>query len=176
MRGLRTVPVICWRSVWRWGPAGQHRFLGRLVTHRLGLVPSFSCYFWRPGAHHLLWSAVQKGERGWCEWCFFQTCNITHSDRLRVVDSPVFWGMVSCNCWCLSEVSTLKQNHWEIICSIACQNNSSLPLWSPFPVCIWPVYTRLYPPFCKHLLWTDWAVWVLQWTTVCRCCKLDESW
>ncbi len=25
------------------GPAGQHRFLGRLVTHRLGLVLSFFC-------------------------------------------------------------------------------------------------------------------------------------
>ncbi len=71
--------------------------------------------------------SAEGGER--VVWMvFFQTCNITNSDRLRVVDSPVFWGMVPCNCWCLSEVSTLKQNHWEIICSIACQNNSSLPL------------------------------------------------
>ncbi len=47
--------------------------------------------------------------------------------------------------WCLSYLSTLKQNHWMRICSLACQNNSSLTLWSPFPVCIWPVYTRIYP-------------------------------
>ncbi len=39
-----------------------------------------------------------------------------------------------------------------------------LPLWSPFPVCIWPVYTRLCSHSCKHLLWPDRAVWVLQWT------------
>ncbi len=89
---------------------------------------------------------------------FFQICNRTHSDCLPFVDSPQFWGMVSCNWWCLSCISTLKQNHWKRICSLACQNNSSLPLWSPFPVCIWPVYTRLYPPFCKHLLWPDGAV------------------
>ncbi len=49
--------------------------------------------------------------------------------------------------WCLSYLSTLKQNHWKMICSLAYQNNSSLTLWSPFPVCIWPVYTRLYIPF-----------------------------
>ncbi len=78
--------------------------------------------------------------------------------------------------WCLSYLSTLKQNHWKMICSLVCQNNSSLTLWSPFPVCIWPVYTRLYPPFCKHLLWPDRAVWVLQWTMVCRCCRLNEFW
>ncbi len=87
-------------------------------------------------------------------------------------------GMVSCNRWCLSYLSTLKQNHWKIIYSLACQNNSSLPLWSHFSVCIWPVYTRFYPPFCKHLLLPDGAVWVLQWTTVCCCCviQLNNSW
>ncbi len=105
----------------------------------------------------------------------FQTCSRTHSDRLPVVDFPQCWGMVSCNGWCLLYLSTLKQNHWKRICSLACQNNSSLPLWCPFPVCIWPVYTRLYPPFCKHLHWPDGAVWVLQWSMVCRCCRLNES-
>ncbi len=25
------------------------------------------------------------------------------------------------------------------------------------PLYIWPVYTRLYPLFCKHLLWPDGA-------------------
>ncbi len=141
MRGLRTAPVICWRSVWRWGPAGQHRFLGRLVTHSLGLVLSFFCSFWRPGTRHLLLSAVQMWGRGGLQegWMvFFQTCNRTHSDRLPFVDSPESWGRVSCNWWCLSYLSTLKQSPWKIICSLACQNNSSLPLWSPFPVCIWP--------------------------------------
>ncbi len=27
-----------------------------------------------------------------CEWCFFQTCSRTRSDRLPVVDSPQCWG------------------------------------------------------------------------------------
>ncbi len=110
MRGLHTAPVICWRSVWRWGPRGQHRFLGRLVTHHLGLVPSFSCSFWRPGACHLLLSAVQV----WGRWglqevwmVFFQTCSRTHSERLPVVDSPDCWGMVSCIWQFFSYLSTL---------------------------------------------------------------------
>ncbi len=106
---------------------------------------------------------------------FFQTCSKTHSARMPVVDSPECWGMVSYNWWYLSYFSTLKQNHWKRIGSLTYQNNSSLPLWSPFPVCIWPVYTRLYPPSCKHLLWPDGAVWVLQWTMVCHCCRLNES-
>ncbi len=59
-----TDPVICWRSLWRWGTAGQHRFSGRLMSHRLGLVPSFSCSFQRPGTCHLLLSAVQVWGRG----------------------------------------------------------------------------------------------------------------
>ncbi len=118
----------------------------------------------------------ERGVAGGVNGVFSQYHNRTHSDRLQVVDSPEFWGMVSCNWWCLSYLSTLKQDHWKRICSLACQNNSSLPLWSPFPVCIWHVYTRLYPPFCKHLLWPDGAVWVLQWTMVCHCCRLNESW
>ncbi len=106
----------------------------------------------------------------------FQTCNRTHSDCLPVVDSPQCWGMVSCKWWCLSYLSTLKQNHWKRFGSLAYRNNSSLIFWSPFPVCIWPVYSRLYPLFCKHLLWPDRAVGVLHWTMVCRCCRLNESW
>ncbi len=39
MRGHRTAPLICWRSVWRRGSVGQHRFSDRLVSHHLGLVP-----------------------------------------------------------------------------------------------------------------------------------------
>ncbi len=146
MRGLRSAPVICWRSVWRWGPAGQHRISDRLVSHRLGLVLSFSCSFWRPGARHFHLFSVQvwgrggllevlmvvwRGVKGGCG-VVFQTCSRTHSDRLPVVDSLQCWGMVSCNWWCLSDLSTLKQNHWKRICSLAFQNNSSLPLWSPF--------------------------------------------
>ncbi len=93
----------------------------------------------------------------------FQTCSRIHSDRQPVVDSPQCWGMVSCNWWCLSDLSTLKQDHWKRNGSLAFQNNSSLTLKdeSPFPVCIWPVYTRLCSPSCKHLLWPDRAVWVL---------------
>ncbi len=156
MRGLCTALVICWRSVWRWGPAGQHRFSGRQVTNHLGLVPSFSCFFFFFFyLAHVIFSylLIVQCRRGGLQevWMvYFQTCNRIHSDHLPDVDSPECWGMVSCNWWCLS---TLKQNHWKRMCFLACQNDSSLPLWSPFPVCIWPVYTRLYPPFCKHLLW-----------------------
>jgi len=32
---LRTATVICWRSIWRWGPVGQRRW-----KHCLGLVLS----------------------------------------------------------------------------------------------------------------------------------------
>ncbi len=93
MGGLCTAPVICWRSVWRWGAAGQHRISDRLVSHHLGLVPSFFCSFWRPCARHLHLSAVQV----WGRWrlqevwiVFFQTCNKTHSARLAVVDYVTF--------------------------------------------------------------------------------------
>ncbi len=102
----------------------------------------------RPGTRHPLLSAVQVWGRGGLQevWmAFFQTCNRTYSDRLPVVDSPQCWGMVSCNWWCFSDLFTLKQNHWKRISTLAFQNNSSLPLWSPFPVCIWPVFTRLCP-------------------------------
>ncbi len=104
---------------------------------------------------------------------FFQTCSRTPSDHLPVVDSPQCWGMVSCNCWCLSDLSTLKPCHWKRIGSLAYQNNSSLPLSSPFPVSIWPVYTRLCSHSCKHLFLAWWS-WVLQWTMVCCCCKLKS--
>ncbi len=90
----------------------------------------------------------------WSGWYvfFFQICDRTHSDCLTVVDSPQCWGMVSCNWWCLSYLSTLKQNHWKRIGSFTYWNNSSLLLWYPFPVCIWSVYTRLDHPSCKHFL------------------------
>ncbi len=119
----------------------------------------------------VLWRGVQ-GECG----VFFQICNRTHSDHLPVVDSPQCWGMVSCNWWCLSYLYTLKQNHWKRIGTLVYRNKSSLLICSPFPVCIWPVYTRLCPLSCKHLLWPEGAIWVLQWTMVCHCCRLNESW
>ncbi len=115
-----------------------------------GLVPSFSCSFWRPGTSS---SLILKS----CEWShsvnsthdvwmvFFQTCSRTHSDRLPVVDSPQCWGMVSCNWWCLSDLSTLKQNHWKIICSLAFQNKSSLPLFSFSSVYLACLYKTLSP-------------------------------
>ncbi len=98
----------------------------------------------------LIWSAG-VGEMGVAGSVYgvFQTCNRTHSDRLPVVDSPQRWGMVSCSWWCLSDLSTLKPCHWKRIGSLAHRNNSSLPLWSPFPVCIWPVYTRICSHSCK---------------------------
>ncbi len=105
----------------------------------------------RPGAHPLHWSEVQvwgrggllevlmvvwRGVQGGCG-VYIQICNRTHSDCLPVVDSPQCWGMVSCNWWCLPYLSTLKQNHWKRIGSLAYRNTSSLLLGSPFPVCIW---------------------------------------
>ncbi len=146
-----------------------------------GVTPSgpgsFSCSFWGPVAHYLHWSGVQV----WGRWgllevlmMFFQTCNRTHSDRLPVVDFPQYWGMVSCSWWYLSDLSTLKPCHWKRIGSLAYRNN--LPLWSPFPVCIWPVYTRICSHSCEHLLWPDGTVRVLQWTMVCHCFRLNEYW
>ncbi len=118
--------VVCKLQELQWsvedlcGDGGQHRFSGRLVSHRLGLVPSFSCSFWRTCGCLLHLSAVQVWRRGGLQevWMvFFQTCNKTHSDGLPVVDSPQCWGMVSCNWWWLSYLSTLKQYHWKRICS-----------------------------------------------------------
>ncbi len=160
MKGLHTVPVICWRSLWRWGPSGQHRISGRLVWHRLGLVLFSFSVSGRPGAPRLSLSELQvwgRGEllevlmvvwRGVQSRCgvFFQICNRTHSACLPVVDSPQWWGMVSCSWLTLSDLSTLMLSHWKRIGSLAYRNNFSLLLWSPFPVCIWPVYRRLYPP------------------------------
>ncbi len=68
-KGLRTAPVICWRSVWRWGPAGQRRFSDRLVSHCLGLVSSLSCSSWRPGAHLFTDLKYRSGERGVAGGC-----------------------------------------------------------------------------------------------------------
>ncbi len=165
MKGLHTVPVICWRSLWGWGQDARHRMSDKLVWHRLGLVFfSFSASE-RPSTIHFHWSELQvllevlmvvwrdvQVECGM--FFFFFICNRTHS-VLPIVDSPQCWGMVSCNWWCLSYLSTLKQNHWKRIGSLAYRNKSSLLLWSPLPVCIWSVYTILYPPSCKHLLWPD---------------------
>ncbi len=61
---------------------------------------------------------VWRGVQGGCG-VFFQICNRNHSDCLPVVDSPQCWGMVSCNWWFRSYLSTLKQNHWKIIGSLA---------------------------------------------------------
>ncbi len=86
-------------------------------------------------------------------WDVFQTCNRTHSVcQLFILHSA--GGMVSCCCLSLSDLSTLMLSHWKIIGSLTYRNNSSLPLWSSSPVCIWPVYTRFYPPSCKLHLYT----------------------
>ncbi len=71
----------------------------------------------------VVWRGVQSG----CGM-FFQICNITHSDRLPVVDSPQCWGMVSCSWLSLSDLSTLMLSHWKRIGSLAYRNNSSLLL------------------------------------------------
>ncbi len=102
---------------------------------------------WRTSSS-LIWSAgvgvreelevlmvVWSGAQGRCG-VFFQTWSRTHSDRLPVADSPQCWGMVSCSWWSLSDLSTLMQNHWKRMWSLAYCNNSSLLFWSPFPVCI----------------------------------------
>ncbi len=48
------------------GPSGQCRFSGRLVTHRLGLVPSFSCSF--EDLAYIIFSYLQSrcGREGGC--------------------------------------------------------------------------------------------------------------
>ncbi len=164
------------KILWRWGPAGQHRISDRLVWHRLCLVVFSFSASGSPGTPRLRWSELQVSGRGgllevlMVVWrgvqsrcgVFFQICNRTHSDCLPVVDSPECWGMVSCSWLSLSDLSTLMLSHWKRIGSLAYWNNSSLLLLSTFPVCIWPVYTRLYPPSCKHLLWPNRAFWVLQ--------------
>ncbi len=149
--GKQQAPVICWRSVWRWEPAGQHRFLGRLVTHRHGLPGAFLLLFflktWRASSSLICSAGVgERGVAGGENGFFFSRAHLV---RLPVVDSPQCWGMVSCNWWCLPYLSTPKQNHWKIICSLAFQNNLSLLFWFPFPVCIWPVYTRRCRPSCN---------------------------
>ncbi len=128
MKGLRTDPVICWRFLWRWWPADQHRILDRLVWHHLGLV-LFSFYAsGRPGTPRLRWSELQVWVRGgllevlmvvW--WgvqsgcgVSFKICYRTHSDCLPVVDSPQYWGMVSCSWLSISDLSTLMQRNLNI--------------------------------------------------------------
>ncbi len=151
------------------GPGAFSLFCFWKTWHALSLL------IWIAGMGR--WGMLEVVWRGVQSRCgvFFQICNRTHSDCLPVVDSPRCWGMVSCS-WSLSDISTLMLSHWKRIGSLAHRNNSSLLLWYPFPVCIWPVYTRLYPPCCKHLLWPDGAVWVLQWTMVFHCFRLNESW
>ncbi len=190
MRGLCAVPLICCEDFCE--------DVGQLVSTVFQTDWCNTIWAWwffsfsasgRPGALRLRWSDLQLWGRGgllellmvvwrgvqsgW--WVFFQTCNRTHLNRLPVVDSTQWWWMVSCSCLSLSDLSTLMLNHWKRIGSLAYRNNSFLPPWSPFPGYIWPVYTRCYPPSCKHLLWPDRAVWVFQWTMVCRCCRLNKS-
>ncbi len=72
-----------------------------------------------------------QGEEQWGENTtlqVFQTSNITHSNRLPVVDSPQCWGMVFYSWLSLSDISTLMMSHWKIIGSLLYRNNSSLPL------------------------------------------------
>ncbi len=38
------------------GPAGQHRFLGRLVTHRLGLVAFLLLFFLKTWPAHVVFT------------------------------------------------------------------------------------------------------------------------
>ncbi len=160
MRGLRTAPVICWRSVWRWGGSWSTQVF-RQAGDKLSCPGAFLLLFflktWHTsssliwivvvgerGVAGVVWMVVWRGVQGGCG-VIFQTYSKRHSNRLPGIDSPECWGMVSCNWWYLSYLFTLKHRHWKIICSLACQNNTSLPLWSPFPGCIWPVCTRLYP-------------------------------
>ncbi len=51
----------------------------------------------------VVWRGVQGGYG-----VFFQTCNITHSNRLSVIDSPQCWG------WCL-EVGYLFQSKARLV-------------------------------------------------------------
>ncbi len=121
-------------------PSGPGAFLLLIILKTLRTSSSLICSA----------GVGEMGVAGGVNHVFFQTCNRTHSDRLPVVDYPQYWRMVSCNWWCISYLSTLKQNHWKRILSLACQNNSSLPLWSPFPMSIWPVYSRRYPLFAEN--------------------------
>ncbi len=95
-----------------------------------------------------------------CEWCFFKPAIklIQMVCQLLILHSAGGWCLVTGD-----DFHTFP--HWSsitgrefVLCSLACLNNSSLSLWSPFPVCIWPGYSRLYPPSHKHLLWLSFAV------------------
>ncbi len=66
MKGHRTVPVICWISLWRWGPFGQYRISDRMVWHHLGLVLFSFSASGRPGAPRLCWSDCRCGGEGGC--------------------------------------------------------------------------------------------------------------
>ncbi len=101
----------------------------------------------------LIWIAgvgergVAGGVNGYVERCSGRVWGVfSNLNSFRSAASCWFCtvlGMVSCSWLSLSDFSTLKQNHWKIIGSLAYQDNSSLLLWSPFPVCMWPLYTRL---------------------------------
>ncbi len=151
---------------------------GWLHTICAWCFPSFALF---EDLTHVNFSYLQcrcGGEGGcWrCEWCFFKPAVLLIQVvcQLLILHSAGGGGGVSCNWWCLSYLSTAEslEDHFFL----AFHNNSSLPLWSPFQVCIWPVYIRLCHPSWKHLLWPDGTVWVLQWSMVCHCCMLDESW
>ncbi len=158
MKGLRTAPVICWISLWSWGQLVSTGFRKAIVTpsgpgafsfsasRRSGslIFADLNCRCGERGVAGgviIVWRCVQSGV-----WVFFfQICNRTHSDCLPVVDSSTVLGMVSCNWWSLSYLSTLKQNNWKRIGSLAYRNNSSVLFWSNFYSVIWPVYTDFIP-------------------------------
>ncbi len=76
------------------GP-GDFLLLFSLKTWRTSSLLIFSAGVWRGGLLEVLmdvWRGVQCG----CG-VFFQTYSKTHSNHLSVVDSPEYWGMVSCN-------------------------------------------------------------------------------
>ncbi len=61
MRGLRAITVICWRFLWRWGQAGQHRISDRLSGSGAFFLFCFR-KTWRTSSL-LIWIAG-VGERG----------------------------------------------------------------------------------------------------------------
>ncbi len=146
MKGLCTVPVICWRSLWRWGPACQHRISDRLVWHRLGLVLSSSSASGRPGTPRLCWSVLHVWGRGGLLEVLMVVWRGVQSKSAIELDFPQCWGMVSCIWLSLSDLSTLLLSHWKIIGSLAFQNNSSLLLWSPFQ-CVFGLFIQDFIPF-----------------------------
>lgn len=82
----------CLRCVWRWGPAGQHRFSDRRVTHRVDLVlifwaDTYSILFINPDWR---WLSVGRGliRLGWEVWMLVcKTCNKTHPGSQTVLST-----------------------------------------------------------------------------------------